>query len=239
MIVHAVGKGKPFLSQISPDRADSRGHRPLILASASPRRFALLQLLGQAFAVRAVDIDETPRPGESASDLAARLASAKAVAASSVAAGAPTLGADTVVALDESALGKPLDTNDAWQMLRRLRGRSHHVVTAVALAGNGSVRASRLTRTEVAMRDYSDAEIERYVARREPFDKAGAYAIQDNEFRPVQRIDGCYPNVVGLPLCATAALLGSMLGNSLGNGDVADPSACGFCRQARDLFGQG
>lgn len=114
------------------------------------------------------------------------------------------VGADTLVVIDNEVLGKPVADDDARHMLTRLRRRAHDVLTGVSLVAAGRTWAG-VVDTRVVMRDYTDAEIERYIGRGEPFDKAGGYAIQDHEFRPVERIEGCYLNVVGFPLCALAA----------------------------------
>ena len=118
------------------------------------------------------------------------------------------MGADTMVVSDGEALGKPRDTAQAVEMLQRLRGRQHRVVTGVAVV-DGSTDASLVDICEsaVEMRDYSDQEIEGYVATAQSMDKAGAYGIQDKDFNPVSRVDGCRSNVVGLPLCTLANLL--------------------------------
>ena len=116
-------------------------------------------------------------------------------------------------------------------MLRALRARSHQVLTGVALRGDDGVRWCGVVATSVVMRDYSDAEIEAYIGRGEPFDKAGGYAVQDEAFRPVERLEGCYLNVVGLPLCAVAAGLATL-------GVVATaagPPPCGYCQAGAGL----
>ena len=123
------------------------------------------------------------------------------------------LGADTVVALGDQALGKPTSPNEAVAMLRRLRGRTHQVITAVSLARVGAPEApptvwERSSITEVWMREYTDADMEAYVATGDPLDKAGSYAIQDADFHPVERIQGCFLTVVGLPLPEVLELLG-------------------------------
>jgi septum formation protein len=190
-------------------------NKPIILASTSPRRRELFELLQLPFTVHAVDIDETARPGEEPDVLVARLSATKAAAVAqallrSAAEGADlsnslVLAADTVVVLDGEILGKPRDAAQARQMLRRLRARSHTVHTGVAVVELSSGRtALHLNVTTVWMRDYSDAEIDAYVATGDPLDKAGAYAIQHEGFRPVARIDGCYSGVMGLPLAAVA-----------------------------------
>jgi MAF protein len=180
----------------------------LILASASPRRRELLSRLGIEFEVRPVDIDESTGRSRHAEIVARRLAREKAEAARLLEEKRPLLTADTVVAYEGRLLGKPEGTADAAEMLRLLRGRTHEVVSAVAVMPQG--RRSVIARqpvTRVTMRDYSDAEIAASIERGDPFDKAGAYAIQDEIFRPVQSYEGCYCNVVGLSLWATIDVL--------------------------------
>lgn len=179
----------------------------LILASASPRRRELLARLGIPFDVRPVSVIEEAGSANPAI-VASRLARMKAEAARLVDPEAPVLAADTVVAHGGSILGKPRDADEARQMLRRLRGDSHRVVTAVAVIPRGGRAALlRHPETEVTMRAYTDTEIEESIARGDPFDKAGAYAIQDGQLRPVEAYEGCYCNVVGLPLWPAIALL--------------------------------
>lgn len=187
-----------------------------ILASSSPRRRELLGSLGFEFSIQKPGIDESQHPGEVPLEYVARLSREKAASiALAVTSWATVLAADTIVVLgadtlgiDEQGdiLGKPLDAAEARQMLTRLRGRVHQVCTALTLLkveGNtASPPITRITRTDVTMRDYTDGEIEAYIATGDPFDKAGSYAIQHPIFRPVARIDGCYTNVVGLPVCA-------------------------------------
>ena len=179
----------------------------LILASSSPRRRELLAALGIPFSVYPPDVDETLHPGESPNFAVIRLASAKADV---IAARFPTaiiLAADTLVVDPPITIfGKPPNRSAALEMLLRLRGRTHQVITAVALCHPGEPELTVLT-TTVRMREYSDAEIEAYVASGDPLDKAGGYAIQYQDFRPVAAIEGCYTNVVGLPLCCTSLML--------------------------------
>ncbi|MCC6175349.1 MAG: septum formation protein Maf [Chloroflexi bacterium] len=182
---------------LEPPDAGSR----LVLGSASPRRRHLLALLELPFSTAVADVDETPRPCERPDGLALRLAQAKAAALAGGQSAALVLGADTVVALDDRLLAKPADGEEARMMLRDLRGREHRVITGVAVAQAGRVLVAGAIETLVAMREYGDGEIEAYIASGRPFDKAGGYAIQDPTFHPVARIVGCYPNVVGLPLC--------------------------------------
>lgn len=184
--------------------------RPLVLASASPRRRELLATLGRPFSVQAADLDESRLPGEEPLAYGLRLAQAKALAvAESLGDQAATvLGADTLVVLDGAILGKPADAAEATAMLRRLRGRAHRVLTAVALvdAARGRVRLGA-GHTTVHMRPYTEAELAAYVAGGDPLDKAGAYAIQHAGFSPVARLEGSETNVIGLPLGVVVYLL--------------------------------
>ena len=141
------------------------------------------------------------------------------------------LTADTLVVCDGEVMAKPADADEARDMLRKLRGRSHQVLTGVALRQEDGVRWCGMVATTVVMRGYANSEIEAYIARGEPFDKAGGYAVQDEEFRPVERLDGCYLNVVGLPLCAVAAGLISM-GIEV---TAAGAPPCGYCRAGADV----
>ncbi|XWX04155.1 Maf family protein [Aggregatilineales bacterium SYSU G02658] len=190
----------------------------LVLASSSPRRQELLAGLGAAYSVHKPEVDETPRAGEPPLAYVARLALEKAQAvASQVQGQGVVLAADTVVILAADTigvdaqgeiLGKPADANEARAMLRALRGRDHLVVTAfVLLPLNGGEPIQQLVKTTVTMRDYTDEEIEAYIATGDPFDKAGSYAIQHPEFRPVAALNGSYTNVVGLPVDEVRAAL--------------------------------
>ena len=178
----------------------------LILASSSPRRKQLLRQIRADFDIIQPRVDETRHAGEAPLEYARRLSAekAQAVAASLPHADALILAADTIVTLPESGdlLGKPDHADDARRMLRRLRGREHHVITAftLLLTAFDPRLVTRHTRTVVTMREYSDAEIDAYIRSGDPFDKAGAYAIQSETFRPVARIAGSFSNVVGLPL---------------------------------------
>jgi septum formation protein len=191
----------------------------LILASASPRRAEILHDAGIPFTVLSSAVDETPFVGESPHDLVQRLAAAKAeLAAARTVGPAIVLAADTVVALEEHVLGKPRSAEDARKMLQQLSGRTHSVLTGVALIRlPDGERASFVESTLVHFAQLSDEEIDRYLDTDEPFDKAGSYAIQGRAGRYIPRIEGCYFNVVGLPLSrVTQALtqLGWMEENS-------------------------
>ncbi|MEO7795405.1 MAG: Maf family protein [Thermoanaerobaculia bacterium] len=178
----------------------------LVLASASPRRSALLFDLELEFLVRPPHTDESPRPLEGPIDLVARLALEKARAR--VETDDLVLAADTIVVIDGEILGKPADEAEARDMLRRLSGRDHEVYTGVALVDGSAVPArlaSRVERTKVRIRTMTAAEIAAYVAGGEPMDKAGAYAIQGWGAVYVEAITGNYTNVVGLPIPAVEA----------------------------------
>ncbi|MEJ5308528.1 MAG: nucleoside triphosphate pyrophosphatase [Anaerolineae bacterium] len=180
----------------------------LLLTSQSPRRREMLAWLGVPAGLTQAEVDETPHDGEQPFTTAARLASAKVHAAEPPNKDVWILGADTVVDLDGIALGKPADPVEARTMLHQLRARSHAVHTGVALFHPQTRRLGmRCVTSTVQMRAYTEVEIEAYVRSRDPMDKAGAYAIQNNVFRPVAFVDRCYANVVGFPLCAIAALL--------------------------------
>lgn len=185
----------------------------LILASASPRRAEILRSAGIAFSVLSSAVDETPMPGEAPLELVQRLALAKAELVAARAVGpAIVIAADTVVVLEGEILGKPRTSEDARQMLEKLSGRTHTVLTGVALIRlPDAERREFMETTQVHFAAISNDEILRYLASGEPFDKAGSYAIQGLAGRYIPRIDGCYFNVVGLPLarlCKELAELG-------------------------------
>lgn len=172
----------------------------LVLASASPRRRELLAALGVPFEVDPASVDETSDE-QNPVRLAQALALSKARAVAARRPGDVVIGSDTVVALEGRLLGKPADAAEARAMLNALRGRAHEVVTGVAVViAGGHVEVVAHQRTTVVMRAYTDPECEEFIARGEPFDKAGGYAIQDAAFRPVARIEGCECGVIGLPL---------------------------------------
>ena len=177
----------------------------IILASSSPRRQELLSQFGIDFEVIKPDIDESRRIGEALVDYAERLSREKAAAVIASLDGSPAIviAADTIVIDHQGALlGKPADAADARRMLRHLRARAHQVVTAFTVRRDSQPPQAYTghARTAVYMRDYTDAEIDAYIASGDPFDKAGGYAIQHEAFHPVARIEGSYSNVVGLPL---------------------------------------
>ena len=178
----------------------------LVLASASPRRAELLRNAGIGFVVDPAHVPEQRQVSEPPRDYAVRLAREKARAIAARHPQAFVLGADTIVCADEHVLEKPTTAADAARMLRLLSGRTHQVTTAVCLAGPGVEDAATET-TEVVMTAISDQEIRAYVAGGEPMDKAGAYAIQGMASRWVTRIEGCYFNVVGLPVPLVYRLL--------------------------------
>jgi septum formation protein len=182
--------------------------RRLILASSSPRRRELLAQAGFTFEVCPAHVNEDPRPDEEPIDYVVRLArdKAQAVFAELNDPDAVVLGADTTVTLDGHILAKPLDAADAARMLRMLSGRTHRVITGVAVASaKGTEVAAEVT--GVQFHTLSNDEIAAYIATGEPMDKAGAYAIQGFAARWIPRVEGCYFNVVGLPLALVATML--------------------------------
>jgi septum formation protein len=177
----------------------------LVLASASPRRHQLLAQLGLAFEVTPADLDERVLPGELPRVYVERLASAKAAATSKIHPGAVCLAADTSVVVDAEILGKPADDEDGRAMLRRLSGRTHLVMTGVAVAG--PTRASVVVETRVRFRVLSEREISWYVATGEGHDKAGGYASQARAGAFIESIEGSPSSVIGLPLVETLQLI--------------------------------
>ena len=194
--------------------------RTILLASASPRRRELLMQAGFSFQVHPAHIPEEPKPGEDPIAYVVRLAREKAAAvfaqvakaaASEEQVSAPphvVLGADTTVVVDHQILGKPEDTADAARMLRLLSGRTHRVITGVAVITAARTEVAAEV-TAVKFLTLSDEEIAAYIATGEPMDKAGAYAIQGRAARWIPRIEGDYFNVVGLPLALVSTMLGS------------------------------
>jgi septum formation protein len=170
----------------------------LVLASQSPRRAEILRQAGIQFVVRAASVDETPLTDETPEDYVRRLAEAKARAVMADP-GEIVLGADTTVVVDREMLGKPVDAADARRMLALVSGRRHEVITGICLRrGDESIRDHDVTAVWFAR--MSTQEIEDYVAGGEPMDKAGAYAVQGAASKFIPRIEGCYFNVVGLPI---------------------------------------
>jgi MAF protein len=198
------------------------GPQPIILASSSPRRRELLALSGLAFEVRPAAVDETAHPGEPPEAFVQRMSRTKAgLVAQAAPAEAVVIGADTIVVLDDEArsddgpnppsiLGKPRDAAEAVDMLRRLRGREHRVLTAISVVDAANPAGQHATVTaRVPMRPYRDDEIQAYVDSGNPLDKAGAYAIQFPAFQPVDRAQfaDCLATVMGLPVCRLLRLL--------------------------------
>ena len=185
----------------------------LILASASPRRQELLRNAGIAFLAQPADVPEEILPGERPETCVQRLARAKARTVfdqrRAHQAGYRVLGADTIVVVGPEILGKPADGPDATRMLRLLSAREHQVLTGVCLLtpGNPVQEEIRYETTRVTVSQLTDAEVADYVASGEPMDKAGAYAIQGQASRWIPRIEGCYFNVVGLPIALVYRML--------------------------------
>jgi nucleoside triphosphate pyrophosphatase len=184
----------------------------LILASASPRRAEILRAAGLPFTVLSSAVDETPYPNESPQEHVQRLAQAKAELVAARAVGpAIVIAADTVVMLEGKILGKPRSSDDARKMLEQLSGRTHSVLTGVMLIRLPDVeRRSFVESTLVHFAQLTQEDVLRYLATDEPYDKAGAYAIQGQAGRYIPRIEGCYYNVVGLPLAHVSRALAEL-----------------------------
>ena len=180
--------------------------RKVILASSSPRRRDLLDLIGITHEVRPADVDETILSGEIPTDYAERLAREKAEAIAGDGGTDIVIGADTAVVIDGRVLGKPVNEQQAAAMLEQLGGRTHTVVTAVAIVVDGRT-SSGVEEVEVTFRPLTQEEIESYVATKEPMDKAGAYGIQGFGATIVERIEGDYFAVMGLPIVRLVRLL--------------------------------
>ncbi len=180
-------------------------HTPLVLASASPRRRELLALTGLPFLIDAPDVDETCAllPGEAVKELSRR----KAVAAAEKHPGQVILAADTLVAVDDEALGKPHDAQDAFRMLRSLSGRWHQVYTGVTVVTAQGRILCESDVTDVHFEPMSDETIRAYIATGEPMDKAGAYAVQGVAGLYIDQLKGSHTNVIGLPMALTRRLL--------------------------------
>ncbi len=179
----------------------------VVLASQSPRRRQLIQFLGLEIEAISADVDESlatdPDPAQNAIDTAILKVQAFADLTDAI-----IIGSDTNVTIDDQILGKPVDAADARKMLRQLRGRVHQVHTGiVALRTADGTLATTVSSNNVHMRDYSDDEISAYIATGDPFDKAGAYAVQHPEFMPVDDIEGCFASVMGLSICQLAGVL--------------------------------
>ncbi len=181
-----------------------------LLASGSPRRREILRELGWPFRVRPAEVDESPRPGEPPDDLVLRLARAKAEAARDPLAGEYVLAADTVVAIDGRILGKPADRGEAEEMIGRLNGRTHRVHTGIWVVDPEGRSAGSVERTAVTFRRMPPEALRAYVESGEGDDKAGAYAVQGLGALLVERLEGDYWNVVGLPVVALSGLLESL-----------------------------
>jgi len=181
----------------------------LTLASGSPRRAQILSEAGFEFYVAPAEIDEDAFVVDAGdfSKAVQELALAKAESIAVRRPGGYVLGADTIVVLDGVVLGKPESADDAKRMLRSLSGKSHEVITGVAIINPLGEPHTKYVRTSVIFRSLNDDEIANYVSSGSPLDKAGSYGIQDGSFAPVASYDECYLNVVGLPMCATSELL--------------------------------
>ena len=224
-------QARPSGSALASSPDTDGGLKRLVLASASPRRRELIEAFDRPAELRAPVGEESPRrSGELPEAYVLRLALAKAEEVAGQAPDSVVLGADTAVVLDGEVMGKPADEAEAAEMLSRLRGRVHRVVTGVvALDSDSGRRASATRSTDVVMREYSDAEVAAYVASGSPLDKAGAYAVQDLSFHPAENVDGCYLNVVGLPLCEVASVLTRLGEDAAFKAGWTPPDECRDC----------
>ena len=188
---------------------ESYDHK-IVLASSSPRRKELIKLLGIPIQfVTPMDKEDSPFHSERPGPYVVRMAEAKVISSSKDRShGTIIIGSDTVVSIENMILGKPRDANHAEHMLRLLRNKEHSIYTALSILWKGERELdSRQVVTKVDMRSYSDIEIAHYIASRDAFDKAGSYAVQNVEFCPVRRLQGCYTSAVGLPLCQLVEML--------------------------------
>lgn len=183
----------------------------LILASGSPRRKELMEDLGLEFQVIAADVTEDALPGEAPQDMVMRLSLEKASSVAENLKDGYVIGGDSMVVLDGQALGKPVNADDARRMLRRLSGTRHQVMTGISVlnAATGK-RMTEFMASPIKLRILTEAEIDTSIMSGAPFDKAGAYAVQDQELRPAEWWQGCYPNIVGLPVCRLLEMLQEM-----------------------------
>ena len=197
----------------------------IVLASSSPRRRDLLRSLELSFDIKSPDIDETPMEQESAEDMVKRLSFQKALAISGGVESGYVIGADSTVELEGRSYGKPIDSEDAIRMLKELSGTDHRVVTGVTVIEVDTGRyITDALKTSVSMRALSDEEIRGSVDSGTPMDKAGAYAVQDSDLEPASGIEGCYTNVIGLPLCRLISML-----DELGASFVSEITRESFC----------
>ena len=200
----------------------------LTLASASPRRRELMNLLGLEFTITPADLDEDSLPGESPVEMVERLSRQKALAVAAGMESGLVIGADSTVVFEVQAVGKPVDDDDARRMLRMLSGTTHHVSTGITVvdAASGQILSDAMT-SQISLRYLTDQEIDASIASGVPRDKAGAYAVQDADLRPAADWEGCYNNIVGLPICRLLEML-QELGYQLPDGwTVPDAVACG------------
>ena len=201
----------------------------LTLASASPRRRELMDTLGLEFTITPADLPEEPIPGESPVEMVRRLSLEKAQAVAANMDSGLVIGADSTVVFEGQAVGKPVDDDDARRMLRQLSGTTHHVSTGITVvdAASGRFLSDAMT-SQITLRELSEQEIEASIASGVPRDKAGAYAVQDTELRPASDWEGCYNNIVGLPICRLIEML-QELGYELPVGWKAPSDvACGY-----------
>ena len=199
-----------------------------MLASASPRRRDLLTGLGLDFQVVPSNVPEEKQDGETPADMVKRLSMEKARAVAGQMKDGYVIGADSTVVLDGEAYEKPLDVEDARRMLRRLRGTRHQVITGVTVIDASSGRmVTDSMGSDITLRNFTDAEMEASIVSGTPMDKAGAYAVQDPDLRPAESWQGCYTNIIGLPLCRLLDMLQEIGCQPPPGGTWPDPEDCG------------
>jgi len=191
-------------------------HKKLVLASSSPRRQNLIDALNPKFTIVDPASNESPREiSETPEEYVLRLSHTKALSVANNIPNSMILGADTTVVFKNQVLNKPEDSIEAKKMLKSLRGKIHVVITGITVLDSKSNRYLSMSKsTSVTMREYDNSEIDAYIEHGNPFDKAGSYAIQDTSFKPVHKIEGCYLNVVGLPICEIPPIM-SELGTTI------------------------
>ena len=204
------------------------GYAPLVLASASPRRRDLLNELGLDFQVAPSNIPEEKQESETPADMVKRLSMEKAQAVAGQMKDGYVIGADSTVVMDGEAFEKPADAEDARRMLRQLRGTHHQVITGVTVidASSGRMLTDSMA-SGISLRNFTDAEMEASIASGTPLDKAGAYAVQDQDFRPAESWHGCYTNIIGLPICRLLDMLREIGCQPPPGQEWPDPEGCG------------
>ena len=206
-------------------------HKKLVLASSSPRRQNLIEALNPKFAIVHPVSNESPREiSETPEEYVLRLSRTKAQSVANDIPDSIILGADTTVVLKDQVLNKPEDPTEAKGMLESLRGKMHIVITGITVLDSESNTYLSLSKiTRITMREYDNSEISSYIEHGNPFDKAGSYAVQDTSFNPVKKIEGCYLNVVGLPICEIPSIMSKLGATTHVKPSWTTPDQCCNC----------